>query len=57
MEKMCWDYVLDEVLFIIHGRIDVYNTLIQRGGEDKVTCVLIDELSDLAELLKNMKYY
>ena len=57
MEKMIWDYALDEVLLIIQGRIDVYNTLIQLEGEDNVTCALIAELQELEELLKKLKYY
>lgn len=57
MEKMIWDYALDEVLLIIQGRIDVYNTLIQLEGEDNVTCAIISELQELEELLRKLKYY
>ena len=57
MEKMIWDYALDEVLLIIHGRLDTYNTLIELEGEDDVTCALIAELQELEELLNKLKYY
>ena len=54
---MIWDYALDEVLLIIHGRLDTYNTLIELEGEDEVTCAIISELQELEELLKKLKYY
>ena len=57
MEKMVFDYALDEVLLIIHGRLDTYNTLIELEGEDDVTCALIAELQELEELLNKLKYY
>ncbi len=57
MEKMVFDYALDEVLLIIHGRLDTYNTLIELEGEDEVTCALIAELQELEVLLNKLKYY
>lgn len=57
MEKMIYDYAIDEMLEIIINRIEFYETAIQVNGFDICIVEKINELRELYELFKGLKYY
>lgn len=57
MEKHIYDAGVDDVLEIIESRIEYYDCLIRFDKADIVEFEIIEELENLKNMIKKIKYY